>query len=182
MLNACATEEDVVKLLYTPSETATPIVEDSKTIKLEVADNRGVYRGQIGAKVNGYGEEMAAIRTTVPIREIVRNAFAEELKRRNIMVDERQHRTLEVSITALHNNFQVGFLSGSARGIAVFRVRVIGADGVTRYDQLTSQLHEVEEVALALGEPASQSVGAALDEAMDRLFDDPDFQSALVKS
>lgn len=182
VVSACATEEDIVPLLYTPSESVIPIIQGSKAIKLEVADNRGVYSGKIGAKVNGYGQEMAAIRTTVPIRQIVLSAFTEELSRRNLNVDDTQSRKLEVSVTALHNNFKTGFASGAARGIAVFRVRVVGANGGVLYDRLTAKIHEDDDVTFALGEAAAGSVGNALDKAMKDLFDNPQFNDALARS
>lgn len=61
MLSACALSEDVAPIHYGGTDNAKPIVSETKPIKLEVTDNRGVYRGQIGAKVNGFGQEMAAI-------------------------------------------------------------------------------------------------------------------------
>ena len=182
LLSACALTEDVVPVNYTASSDAVPITEKAKTIKLEVADNRGVYRGQIGAKVNGFGEEMAAIRSTVPVRAIVKKAIADELKARNILVDNRLVRGLRVSITAMHNNFKFGFASGSARGIVAFTVTVIRSDGTQRFVGTISEIHEQPEVMIASGENAAKSVESALAKAMKKLFENREFISALVQA
>lgn len=181
-LGACALTEDVVPVNYAVQTPNQSIGADGKAFKIEVADNRGVYRGQIGAKVNGWGQEMAAIRSTVPVQEIVRNALADELKARHITVDDKQARRLEVSITAMHNNFKVGFASGTARGITALTVNVVSADGVSRYSGTVSEIYEETDIVLATGENAAKAVAGALAKAIKALFDKPEFVAALVEA
>ena len=179
-LGACALSEEIVPVTYTAPVSAAAISPQGKAFKLEVADNRGVYRGQIGAKVNGFGQEMAAIRSSVPVREIVRNALIGELKARNISVDNGLSRALTISITAMHNNFKTGFASGSARGIVAFTVKVHGPDGARRFDGVVSEVYELPDIMLATGPNAAKAVEGALAKALKTLFENQKFISALV--
>jgi hypothetical protein len=181
-VSACALTEQVVPVDYTPSASAEPIATETKAVKLIVEDDRGIYRGQIGAKVNGFGQEMAAIRSSVPVRDIVANAFVEELRLRNMTVDDNLVQAVNVSITAMHNNYQVGLFSGEARGIVAFTVRVTGADGGSLYETAISEVEEIPGIMVFAGENAAKSVGAALDAAMKSLFNDPGFLAALAKT
>ena len=179
LLGACALSEDVVPINYAPMSDVAPIGAESKAFKVDVADKRGVYRGQIGAKVNGFGEEMAAIRSTVPVREIVRDALMDELKARNIKFDAKNKRSVEVVITAMHNNFKVGFWSGSARGIVTLNVNVFGPDRTNRFKGTISEIHEFDGIQLASGENAAKALEGALAKAMRKLFDNTKFVETL---
>jgi uncharacterized lipoprotein len=180
VVSACALSEDIVPVNYAAPKEAAPIAAAGKTFKLDVVDNRGVYRGQIGAKVNGWGQEMAAIRSTVPVRDIVRNALIDELKLRKIAVDDAQVRAIDISITAMHNNFQTGFASGSARGIVTFTVKVVATDGSSRFNATVSEIHEETGIQIASGENAAKAVEGALAKAMKALFDNRDFIAVLA--
>ena len=172
----------MVPIKYTAAGTSAPSSAEGKAFTLKVTDNRGVYRGQIGAKVNGFGQEMAAIRSERPVSEIIYDALQSELKLRNIVIDDRQARSVVVSITAMHNNFKIGFASGTARGIVTLVVKVVGADGGGLFDGVISEINEVENIMLATGPNAAAAVEGALSKAIRSLFDNPKFIEALVKA
>jgi len=177
-LSACAVQ-DVQPVNYTASITAAPVSEAGKAFKLEIADNRGVYRGRIGAFYDGWGNDTDPIRSTIPVRDIVRNALLAELKARNVSATDTATSILEVSITAMQNNFDVALDGTSARGIAVFAVRVIGADGTVHFQSLVSKLHKVTKYS-AISAMAAQAVEGALAAALKSLFEDQAFIDALA--
>ena len=77
-LGACATSEDIVPVPYAVSTaTATP---GAQNIRVTVAssDARTENRARLGVQINGYGMEMAAIRSQVEVTDIVRDAISAE--------------------------------------------------------------------------------------------------------
>ena len=179
-LDACAPTEEIVPVGYTPTATARPVTPEGKAFRLQVADDRGIYRYAIGARIGAYGQETTAIRPSVPVRDIVENAMVEELKRRGISIDDTLARTIDVSITAMHNNFTAGFFSSSARGIVAMTVVVTDGAGASGFDKAYSESHEPVEVFLSPGEVAARAVGGALAKTMNALFADPAFLAALA--
>lgn len=182
LLNACALSEDIVDLNYTSTTTPESLGIDGKPFSLIVDDVRVEYAGTIGAKINGYGAEMAAIIPTVPVRDVVFQAIEEELAERNIPVSLEAGSKIVIEITALHNNFQFGLWSGTARGITAFTTQVRNTNGEVLYNNTVSEVHVVEEVMVASGSNAARAVQGAMAKAIKALFDDPDFIEALVSA
>lgn len=181
-LSACAITEDIVPVTYQGSESTISIGADGKSFKLAILDKRGKYKGRIGAKVNGFGAEMADIKSSTPVPEIVQDAFINELTSRKLLVDNDQDRKIDVTITAFHNNFEVGLVSGKARGIVAFTIKVTNKDGVTAFEDAMSRVNVDDGIMLASGENAAASVSKALNTAMSDLFANKEFIDALVKS
>jgi len=179
-LSACALTEDIVEVNYVSETSPQSLGVDDKQVRLSVDDLRGEYYGTIGAKVNGYGTELGAIIPTVPVRDIVYQAIEQELKARGIVLSENSGSVVTIEITALHNNFQVGGFTGSARGITAMNVSVANSSGTTLYDRNIAKLHVVEDIMLATGVNAVPAVEGALSKAVKSLFEDQDFVDALV--
>ncbi len=179
-LGACAFTEDVVDLSYAPEAPAQSIGVDGKQFSVNVEDVRGEYLGTIGAKVNGFGVETADIKSSVPVSDILKSAFAEELASRKLVIDEAANLKLNVAITAMHNNFQVGAFTGSARGITAFTVKLSDANGAIVYEGAVSEVHVEEGIMLATGDNAAIAVEGSMRNAMKALFTDQAFIDALV--
>lgn len=178
-LGACAISEDIVPVSFQATESVVSIGADGKVFKLSVSDKRGKYKGRIGAKINGFGSEMADIKSTVTVPLIVQDAFTKELEARKLTVHTNDGRALEVSITAFHNNFEVGMMSGKARGIVAFTVKITNAAGATIFDEAISKVNVLEGIMLASGENAAKAVEGALATAMEALFQNKAFLDAL---
>ncbi len=181
-LGACAITEDIVPVTFKGTETSVSIGADGKAFELAITDRRGKYRGRIGAKINGFGAEMADIKSTIPVPEIVQDAFIKELTARKLLISDTIGRKIDVSITAFHNNFEVGAFSGKARGIVAFTVKLTDANGDTAFEDAISKVHIIDGVMLATGENAAASVSEALNAAMSDLFKNQEFIDALVRS
>lgn len=181
-LSACAITEDIVPVIFQGTELSISIGADGKAFELAVTDRRGKYKGRIGAKVNGFGAEMADIKSTIPVPEIVQDAFIKELTARKLLVSKRDGRKIEVSITAFHNNFEVGLVSGKARGIVAFTIKLTNANDDTTFEDAISKVHIIDGIMLATGDNAAASVSKALNDAMSDLFQNKEFINALVRS
>ena len=181
-VSACALTEDIVELKYDPMENAKSIGADSKSFNLTVVDERGEYKGRIGAKVNGFGAEMADIKSSVPVREVLFNAIRTEMEARKLDISEEAASNIDIIITALHNNFQVGVFSGTARGITAFTVGVKNTAGDMLYEGAVSEVHLYDGIQLASGENAGIAIEGALKKAVAALFNDPKFVAALVSA
>ena len=179
-LNACALSVDTVPVPYQEPTAKISIGADGKAFQVNVLDLRTKYKGRIGAKVNGFGAEMADIKSTVPVRDIVANAIQSELQARNIVVGASDPKSVDAEITAFHNNFKIGLVSGSARAIVTMGVKVKNASGTILYDNTVSEVNELPGILLASGENAAQSLEAALKLSMDKLFSDTEFLKALA--
>lgn len=181
-VSACALTEDIVDLNYDPMKDPASIGADNKGFNLQVADERGEYKGRIGAKVNGFGAEMADIKSTVPVREVLFNAIKTEMEARGLVVSADAASNVDIIITALHNNFQVGAFSGTARGITAFTVAVKNTAGDTLYEGAVSEVNLYDGIQLASGENAGIAIEGALQKAVAALFNDPKFIAALVSA
>lgn len=180
-MSACALQEDIVDVNYAPISEEMSIGADGKSFALLVEDARGKYKGRIGNKVNGFGQEMAEIKSTVPVQEIVNKAFTDELKARKLVIEPTVMRNVKVTITALHNQFKVGFASGEAHGITSFRIAVLRDDEVL-FEEVVSEVHVEEGIMIASGENAAKAIEASLVKAMKSLFSNDDFLAALVEA
>ncbi|MEQ9491235.1 MAG: YajG family lipoprotein [Alphaproteobacteria bacterium] len=181
-LNACALSEDIVELEYTSTTQPQSLGIDGKPFSLIVDDVRVEYAGTIGNKINGYGAEMAAIRPTVPVRAVVFQAIEKELAARNIPVSLEAASKIVIEITALHNNFQSGGWTGTARGITTLTTLVRNTNDDVLYNNTVSAVHVEEEVMVASGSNAARAVQGAMAKAIKAMFDDPAFIEALVSA
>lgn len=180
LVSACALSEDIVDLNYQSTTTPQSLGIDGKQFVLTVDDLRTEYFGRIGAKINGFGTEMADIKSTVPVHEVLFLAIEEELAARNIALSSNSSSVIAIEITALHNNFQTGAFSGSARGITTFVVNVSNGADTSLYNGVVSEVFVEEGLQIASGENAALAIEGALSKAIQTLFDDPAFLAALT--
>ena len=62
-LTACATTEEIVPIPYAPAEAAAVPGAESIQVTVVAVDARTTHRQRISTKINGYGMEMAPIRS-----------------------------------------------------------------------------------------------------------------------
>ena len=86
-LSACALTVDEVDVAYKPQTQPVAIGgADNVKVKVTASDARASNRDRISVKKNGYGMEMAAIRSQVEVTDIVRDAISAELRQRGYQV------------------------------------------------------------------------------------------------
>lgn len=178
-LGACATSEDVVPVPYTVSAATTTPGAQSIHVTVASNDARTENRARIGAQVNGYGMEMAAIRSQAEITEIVRDAIAAELHQRGYQVGATGSR-VNAEIGAFYNDFSTGLLAGKSKADVALTVTVANASGAEVYRRaITGQAER--SVQLANGGNAAKTLDQALGKALEELMNDPAFVTALAR-
>jgi uncharacterized lipoprotein YajG len=177
-LAACATTEETVPVAYAPKSTTT-IMAGASGVKVTVvgADTRTTNRGRISTKINGYGMEMAAIRSQQDVGVIVQDALSSELKARGYTLAPGGP-TVNAAVETFYADFGVGVLAGKAEGDVKLNVRVTDPAGAERYRQ-TVQGASKKTVQLASGKNAAAALSEALSDALSKLFGDAAFLAAL---
>lgn len=178
-LSACATSEDVVPVPYTVSQAAPVPGAGSIQVTVASTDARTENRARIGAQINGYGMEMAAIRSDTEVTEIVRAAISDELRQRGYAVGEAGSR-INASVETFYNDFSVGMFAGKSTGTVAMTITVAGRSGAEVYSRRIEGSAE-RSVQLANGGNAATSLSQALSAALATLMDDPAFTAALSK-
>jgi uncharacterized lipoprotein YajG len=174
VLAGCAWTDDAVTIPYKAS-AAAPIAQ-AGAVTLVVVDGRTSDRDRISTKVNGYGMNMGAVRSTTSVPDVVREAFEAELKQRGFRLDSGGR-----VITLTINRFYHDFGTGTRIDDVVLAVTVADASG----SQLFTRVYKGKDpspalVYLADGSNAAEFVAAALAEAISKMFADPEFRRSLV--
>lgn len=178
-LSACATSEDVVPIPYTASTASAVPGAASITVTVTATDARTENRARIGAQINGYGMEMAAIRSETEITEVVQNAIATELRQRGYSVGETGSR-VNASVETFYNSFKVGMLAGKSEADVAMTVTVTGRNGGEVYSRRLAAQAE-RSVQLANGGNAATTLSQALAKVLEELTADPAFITALAR-
>ncbi len=177
MLAGCATVEDTVDIKYIP--TTAVEVPNAEPVVLSVVDGRTTDRTRISTKLNGYGMEMAAIRSSREVSEIVREAAVKEFEERGFRVIT-SGLTVTLTVSRLYNQYSTGFFAGTADGEAELAVSVSDKSGAKLYDHTYKGISKMS-VQLANGSNAAESVANALKDAITNMFGDPGFLGVLTK-
>jgi uncharacterized lipoprotein len=184
-IGGCALTEDTVRLSYQPRGAAGQVgAAQAVTVAVVVRDERrGKERDRVSCKKNGYGMEMAAIRSENDVPGLVQGAVQSELSRRGFRAGAGGV-TVVVEVHRLYNDFKIGFFSGDADAEADLEVRVYPA-GATEgtpalYEGRAEGAGQNPNVQLSSGENAKVALEAALSEAVWRLFANQRFIAALL--
>ncbi len=178
-VSACATSEDVVPIPYTASSAARVAGAESITVSVASTDARTENRARIGAQVNGYGMEMAAIRSETEVTQIVQDAIAAELAQRGYSVGTTGAR-VNASVETFYNKFTTGLLAGKSTADVALTVTVTGRSGTEVYSRRVAGQAE-RTVQIANGGNAARTLSEALNTALTELMADPAFTAALAR-
>ncbi|WP_291539519.1 YajG family lipoprotein [Brevundimonas sp.] len=178
-LGACATSEDIVPVPYAVSTAAATPGAQNIHVTVASSDARTENRARIGVQINGYGMEMAAIRSQVEVTDIVRDAIAAELRQRGYQVGDTGAR-VNAEVTTFYNDFSVGMLAGKSKADVGLTVTVTNASGAEVYRRAIAGQAE-RTVQLANGGNAATTLSQALSLALKELMADPAFVAALAR-
>lgn len=176
-LAACATTEDVVPVNYVPGAASQVSGASAVQVSVTTSDARTTNRGRISTKLNGYGMEMAAIRSQGEVTDIVRGALESEFKARGYGLGAGGP-TVNAAVETFYADFDVGMLAGKAKGDVKLTASVSAPGGAERY-RTTVTGHAEKSVQLASGKNAAASLSEALADALRKLFGDQAFLQAL---
>ncbi|MBB6254000.1 YajG family lipoprotein [Nitrospirillum iridis] len=173
MLAGCALSEDVATVKYVPTHAVA--VADAKPVGLTVVDARTSDRNRISAKINGFGTEMAAIRSDKDVPSIVTDALKTELEARGFHV-QAGGRPVTVSINQFYNQYGAGVFSGTATGDVNLTISVGGGAAYSQTYAGTAK----KTILMANGSNAAETVASALNDAVAKMFADPAFVATLT--
>jgi uncharacterized lipoprotein len=161
-LSGCATVEDVVPVAYTAQGGA----QTGAGIKVatEVVDARDMDRGRISTKINGFGQQLAAIRSDREVTAIVKDAFDAELKGRGYAVE---------------NGGPKATFSGDANADVQFTASVVLGNGSVLYRRDFAVTGTEANILLANGTNAAASLSDGMKKAFAAIFSDEKFVAAL---
>jgi len=174
---ACATVEDSVHVPYVAHGTPRSDVQNVR-VTVIASDARTTNRGRISTKKNGYGMDMAAIRTQDDLAEVTKNAIGDEFKARGYQLASGGV-TVNADVTTFYADFKTGIVTGDADADVVMMVTET-RDGRSLYSrEVHGKGHKV--VAMASGGNAAAALALALGNAIDQLFADPAFVNGLAR-
>ncbi len=182
-LSACALSEDVVTLNYIPpAGAATPVPgAGNVTVAVAVSDDRTQDRDRISVKKNGYGMEMAAIRSTNSPVDLVKSALEQELKTRGFLLGQGDA-VVQARLLRFYNDYKLGMFSGDAAADVSIMLEVKDASGSVVYSRPIQVQGVLSGVQIANGSNAKEALEIGLTNAMTHVRADKAFFDALVKA
>lgn len=182
-LSACALTEDTVTLAYVPpADVVTPIAgAEAISLTVAVTDDRTTDRDRISVKKNGYGMEMAAIRSTNSPVDVLKGAVEQELKLRGFKLAGGGPQ-VHVRLLRFFNDYKLGMFSGDATADVSILLEVKGTDGTSLYSRPIQVQGTLAGVQIANGSNAKAALEIGLTNAMNHLRADTAFFNALLKA
>ncbi len=182
-LSGCALTEDQISLSYLPPKSPVTAVANAQAVTVTVtgADERTLNADRVSVKKNGYGMEMAAIRSTVAPAELVRAALEQEIKARGFAIGGGGV-TVSMRLQRFYNDFKIGAFSGDAAADVAFNVEVRSATGQIVYTRAIQVQGLVTGIMLADGSNAKQALELGLTNAMEHMRADTAFWNAIISA
>jgi uncharacterized lipoprotein YajG len=179
--SGCALTEDTIPLTY-PKQPRVPAIKDAErvNVRVTVADNRKDPT-RVGCKKNGWGMEMAAIKSSTDVPNFVQRNVEWELKRRGF-VPGPDGVVVEVALRRFYNDFKIGFFAGDAVAEVDMDVTAF-KPGPTEVPVFVGHFEgegKNPNIQLSSGENAKVALDAAFADAMKRLLADRRFLAALA--
>ena len=181
ILSGCALTTSSVPLHYGLQNNVRKIKAARNVIVgVHVQDLRKNKR--VGNKKNGFGMVMAPIYAKKNVADTVRNAIEKELQARGFRIGKKAIVFVNVGITKFYNNFNMGFISGSAVAKLNMTVIVKNKQGEQLFHRKIFATGENGGIMIASGSNAGVALNRALQNGVNILFNDPKFTAALLQA
>ena len=184
MTFACALTEDTIDIRYNGRANIT-VVDGAEDVSVAVKgeDKRTVYKDRVGAKKNGYGMEMAAIKSKREVAEIFVKAMEMELENLGFKVVEGDGATknMNIEVVRFYNDFKMGFFAGDAVADGLINVKVMSLSGDILFSKTFEGGAINENIQLATGDNAKEALESALTDIMAKTVQDVELYKALLK-
>ena len=178
MVTGCAFSEDIIEIGYKPAAQATPR-EDAKilSVRVEPQDRRTDQRDRVSVKKNGYGMELAPIRSSRPVPEVVKRALEQELTAQGYPV-QSNGRPIRVSVIRMYSDYRLSFFSADAQADIILHVEVPGGG----FSRTYPVQHTEPNFVIVTGEGAQKALEAALSAVVAAIMADGDFHKAIQRA
>jgi uncharacterized lipoprotein len=179
--SGCALSKDYVRIGYIPQANVSRINgAEAVAVGVEVIDSRTIT-DKVSVKKNGYGMEMAPIIATNDVPSLLKTALESELANRGFNCGGKRV-SVVAGLTKFYSDFKVGFWSGSAVAELTMEIKVKRADGTIAFSSLVVGEGVNPKLQLASGDNARVALEAALQNGLQKLFNDSAFIDSLLKS
>jgi uncharacterized lipoprotein YajG len=176
--SGCTLFPEHVDLSYTPqTEVANIAAANKVSLRVEVKDARP--SSDIAYLVDPLYGEMAPIIPNNDILGLVRYAVETELKARGFKVGSSSA-LVSVELSNYRNHFHNGFFSGTAIADCAMNVKVASTKGNILYDKHIMAQGMNPSILLSGGPQAKVALDLAMQNAVAKLFSDPEFTTALL--
>jgi len=182
LFNGCALNKDQVALGYTDQPNVSKVAgADNAVVNVTVTDARS-DKTAVGAKVNGFGAEMAPIIAIGDVAALVQSAIETELTDRGFKLNPTNGAGIAVELATFRNHFKVGFWAGDAIAEVILNISVKNETGTLVYSNIVQGQGTNPNIQLATGSNAKVALDAALKDCMKKMFGDKAFIDALLHS
>mgnify|MGYP006282730423 FL=1 len=182
-LAGCTTQQ--VDLRYQDTHTYDVDTSDLTSVQMgDVEDERGHGTNWLGAIRGGFGQPLKTLETDGPVKNVVRKAYADALKSREIYTEREDAPRLRVVMDQFdcnqyvrreaHVKFNVQLISADD-GAVIFQDRV-------EVDTVQGSLVSLDTGLFASVEELREVAHETLQKAVDQTLNDPDFRRAIRKT
>lgn len=180
LLSACALVEDQVPVNYVAPTNLT-VVPGASGVAVDIApsDHRVSNRDRISTKKNGYGMEMAAIRSTNDVVTLVGTAVERELASLGFQLGKGGV-AVRVEVDTFYCDFKTGFFSGEGVAEVAFTLKAFKPGGDIAYSRSYRAVGMNKDVMIFSGDNARIALEDALTRAILQVIQDGDLHRALV--
>ena len=180
--SGCAFTEDTIALTY-PRQPKVATIKDAErvTVHVTVVDDRKDPT-RVGCKKNGWGMEMAAIKSSTNVPDFVRVDVEWELRRRGF-VPGPNGVVVEVALRRFYNDFKMGVFAGDGFDEVSMDVTAFKNAGEAEQPIFVGHFEgegKNPDIQLCSGENAKVALDAAFADAMKQLFANRRFLAALA--
>lgn len=180
-LSACALTEDEITLAYIPPPGAATAAAGAEavTVAVSAVDERMQYQDRVSSKKNGYGMEMAAIRSTNSPIELLKSALEQEIATHGFKVGGGGA-SVTAKVLRFYNDYKTGMFSGDAVADISLNLEVKDTAGAVVYSRALQSQGALKNIQLANGSNAKTALEMALTNAVAQLRADAAFFNALA--
>ena len=181
-LSACALTTDRIDLQYSPQSNVGVIPGARNIVVVVRVTDQRQDKSKIGSKKNGYGMELAPILPAEDVALTIQTAMTRELRASGFQLGSNGMVEVSAEITRFANDFKMGLFAGDAVADLIMGVSVRSPRRNQIYSrQILSQGVE-PNIQIATGDNAKLALDRALQNAMQLLFEDQSFISALLQA
>ena len=184
LLLATACSTDKVALNYDSTKLTSTGGANAAVSAVRVKDLRGTAPDWLGAVRGGFGNVLKTLLTEIPVGEMIKRAFTQAITARGMLaepgsdklalvVDVRKFDCSQFVRREAHVNFMVSLVDLNSRQ-TVF-------DNIVTVDRTSGSVLAFDVGIFGSVEDLRQVANMTLQEAIDKVLDDPEFRSALAR-
>jgi uncharacterized lipoprotein YajG len=182
LTGACALAPETIEVAAKPANS-TSQEGAGASVELRVVDGRSSYRDRVGTKKNGYGVELARIKSSRSPLDVVRDSVQQELQGKGFIVGSRGV-VVTIELLSFYSDFKPAFIIPTAESVAdvSFSLQVGPPGGPSTYAHIYRGSGSSTDAFVMTPGSARVALDQALGAAMVQVSDDSGLRAALVSA